>query len=141
MNTVTIPTTIGTMVINLTPTFNQLAWDILCTACEGGGISYWAEGRNAKRDDDLNWLQIDLRPDRDEGAAFKKGDPRNDWKTIGVEQIAEGMRRIASGECKVRADIRQTVIMCLVDPENGDHDAEIADCIIQAAMFNELVFG
>jgi hypothetical protein len=134
-------TTITIIIDTTTDKFKQQAWDILCTAIEGGGVSYWAEGRDAKRDDDLNWLQIDLRPDRNEGAAFKKGDSRNDWQTIGVEQIAEGMRRIATGECQVRADIRQTVLMCLVDPENADHDCEIADSIIQAAMFNELVFG
>jgi hypothetical protein len=120
--------------------FRQLARDVLCTAVEGG-IAYWAEGRKARRNGDLEYLRIDLRPSADEGAAFKNGDPRNEWQTIGLDQIAEGMRRIAVGETQVRSDIRKNVLYMLFDPENGDHDVEIADAIIQAAMFNKVEFG
>lgn len=115
---------------------NHLA-DILCAALEGG-IGYWSCADDIKRvdvpDDAVGWRYESAR-------LFDAEDTDKDLGILTLDTIALGMQRIIRGETKVRTDIRQRVAMMVLDPENTDYDADDADAIVQAGMFNEIVYG
>jgi hypothetical protein len=117
----------------------QLMSDILCIAVEGG-ISYWAEGKDFVRDADLNYVSCKLRPSRDEGLPYEKGDPRNDWKHVDAGVIEAAVLRVIN-ENLCSSGIREWILSDYLDPNSSSIDAEAADVIVQIALFGEVVFG
>lgn len=125
--------------------------DIMVTAFEGG-CNYWAEARRVVRDTDeasprhLDYLSFELRSAEDADDARL-----GRWVRVDERAIARGMERILSapqdigehGESKlrVRRDILGAIALANVNPEDADIDAEAADCIVQAAMWGEIVYG
>lgn len=111
--------------------------DVLITAFDGsvGGSWYWAAPG------DPDWLTTD-----DEGRwtgvlVVDREDPDDDEWVVNWATVVSGMERIVSGEVGIRRDLRQQVVNSVTDPENFDIDADAADCIVQAGLFNELVYG
>ena len=115
--------------------------DVLITAVEGG-INYWA-------------LVADYVP---EGEPEKRGVTL--WETEDdPEGNGEGVRvtldTIASGIAKIRANKEgkfdfahahnsywvQFWVANRTNGDDGDYDAGIADCILQAGLFGEVVYG
>jgi hypothetical protein len=114
---------------------NQLLSDILCTAIEDGS-NYWAAYANIKREKD-EYLSADFHDTED--GEFKG--------TINLSSVATGMERIINiGEEEAKTKfyskrLRQQVLELIFEPDNASWDAGTADSIIQAALFDEVVYG
>ena len=110
----------------------QLLKDVLTTAVEGG-ITYWViEARKCKRDTDLNVLSIEVTPDEADEA---------EWKLIDLDTIFLGIQRILQPEFKINERTRENIRRGISNPEDADFDADDADCIVQAGLFGEIVYG
>lgn len=113
---------------------------ILVTAIEGG-INYW-----------LTSLRVDEKIEGALGRLPSKvvvtiDDDENSEKTIGVGTIVLGIERILSGGVGVRADLVGQVAGFLGEINagtafpGGTIDAEGADVIVQAGLFDEIVYS
>lgn len=60
---------------------------------------------------------------------------------INNDVIRKGIGLIQIGDVDVRRDIVDTLLEACQMMDAGDVDAEIADCIIQAALFGEIVYS
>ena len=127
----------------LTPR-EQFLRDILCTAVEGG-TNYWAQVDQIRRDG--------YRPDA------RVGDPGfGDWTYIGytlhdvegdgeeyvvtVETVKRGLKLLTQDtKIGLRKDLRAAVMVANISNDAGEIDSEAADCIIQAGIFGEIVYG
>jgi hypothetical protein len=139
------------------PVREQMLRDIMCTAFEGG-CNYWAEARRVQRGGDggTEYLSFDLR------SAEDRVDKRlGAWVRIDPDAIERGMQRIADSRkpdaprckvapghpsashaaCGVCDTIFAAVLTAIADPEGADLDAGDADCIVQAAMWGEIIYG
>lgn len=102
---------------------NQFLLDLMCTAVEGG-INYWAGVVDTVRDDDLNYLSVsivDLENMGDYGGDVPSRIVTPDLMLAGLQAFLN--------EYPDRVSILE------------DHDAEDADCVMQMAVFGELVYG
>lgn len=114
---------------------DQVYLDFFTTALEGG-ISYWSATSSYRR----------RNPDgTDNLLTFKAAivDEQNDDKpyTINRDVIALGAKRIMDGSVECAESIRRAVALTYFDSDDADFDAETADCIVQAGLFNEIVYG
>lgn len=116
----------------------KLMRDVLCIAIEGG-ISYWAEGKDFVRDG-LDYVSCKLRPNRDEGLPYEKGDPRNDWQIVDEAKIEAAILRVIN-ENLCSSSIREWILSDYLDPNSSSIDADAADVIVQIALFGEVIFG
>lgn len=117
--------------ITITRDVTEEIVDHVLTGCEEGS-SYWASDFDWKHKPGENFITgADLTEDEADGIRH----------TVNAEQIAEAIRKIAAREVDVRADISEAVLNGIVDYAGADWDAEVYDCILQIALFNELVYG
>lgn len=72
------------------------------------------------------------RPDDDEGTLKGRF-------TLDHDAVAEGIRRIVSGE--VKCGMRDDIAAAVAAQDAGCIDANLGDLIVQAAVFNEIVYG
>lgn len=112
--------------------------DILSIALEGG-IGYWALAREIERtageDDDWCYVSCMVRD-------FE--DPDASWMTLDYGVIRCGVERVLTGRVKIADYIRSGILADIVDWEGRGGcalDADAADCIVQAGLFGELVYG
>lgn len=109
----------------------QFLEDVLVTAVEGG-IGYWAEVAEY-RYRDCHAVIAEREDATGEG-------PRR--FTLSAAKLEEGLARVASPEFKINARQRGEILSD--SATNGEAcliDADSADCIVQAAVFGELVYG
>jgi hypothetical protein len=123
--------------------FDSIVSSIHCSAIEGGhyGIGYWCEVVSYKWDekDDTKFksvIQMDEESEKDTDERIAK---RRRY-TIDRNVIIEGIKRIASGEMSVNDSYVNKCAALLVTGE-ADMDANDADVIVQAGLFNEVIFG
>lgn len=126
--------------------------DVLTTAVEGG-IGYWSTVS------EYHWYD----PSLDQGTALHNAGEPNAYvtvhehddseldpgvvQTIGVEEIAEALRKIGNGEVQhLHPDIAN--IIRVNNLTNGEHDgkvedidASLADVIVQVAVLGEVRYG
>jgi hypothetical protein len=112
------------------PIYEEGWRSIHVTACEGG-INYWADVHNY----DCNGVSV-IADMEDEDAIYK----------ITPDVIVNGIQRILSGEVKVSPDIAASILREVMEGAEGESngiacDATDADCIVQAGLFNEVVYG
>jgi hypothetical protein len=106
--------------------------DIICTAAEGG-INYWAvEARNVKRGgrDGLDYLSFEVRPEEEKT-----------WHLVNPAIIGQGIQLILSGKVKISSQIAGWIQQGVTEQDAGIIDADCADCIVQAGVFGEIVYG
>lgn len=116
---------------------------IFTTALEGG-IGYWSQAATYRWSmagdsnvDDLDGF-IAIIGEFDEST----GKYRHDKPlTINRAVIQKGLARLADKDFKVRDDIRKTALAGSAMNDAGDIDAEIADVIVQAGLFGEIIYG
>lgn len=135
-----------TVTINLNVTDQQCA-DILCTALEGG-IGYWSQCRNIK------YRSVDPRvefPPTDRGAyesceiaELNDDESDYDWKNtarvLNYRTIVRGIKRICSDPRF--SHLAPKVIEDITTDNVGNYiDADLADCIVQVGLFNEIRYG
>lgn len=102
--------------------------DTLTTAVESG-IEYWVERfMNIKRDKEKNIVEVTIEY-FDEDDEIKKS-------VLTSGTIRHGIRKMFQRGFDVRLDLKQQLL-----EEEPCADADCADCIIQAALFGELVYG
>jgi hypothetical protein len=111
---------------------DQLCKDLLTTAFEGGS-AYWLACDRVEREPDLAVIRIVGCCDRE--------DDTTKWPDATLETMREGIRLLLSGEVQVNATTRNNLFTCVVSPDNGDFDADDADCVLQAGLLNDIVYG
>ena len=112
-------------------TRQQLLADILITAAEGG-INYWAHVSNYRWNQGPAQTGFTARDREDTAAAFN----------VTIETAELGIERIVTGECQVNTRITDSVKFLNTHNEpDSEFDAQVADAIIQAALFGELVYS
>ncbi len=113
---------------------HQFLLDVMTTSIEGG-INYWAEIRQLKRDEQLNVLSFSVRDDGD-------GDPtqriKDEWTHITPFQIGEAIKKILDGRAPIHSDIAGQFIGFPYCVDNCDVDSEGADCAVQIACFGKV---
>ena len=103
--------------------------DILCTAVEGG-TNYWAYSAVVERDG-LDYKRVVFEDMEDEEVKID----------IDLLAVAKGIERILTNVVPVRSDIRDSIMKGVMEQDAGFIDADGADCIVQAAGFNDIVYG
>lgn len=117
----------------------QLLHDIFVTALEGG-IGYWS------RAEKYRWSTPETRRTKHPLPDLKNFeavivDEDDKTYTINAEVIELGLTRMMSQDFKVNKTILGAVALANITNEADQVDAEVADCIVQAGLFNEIVFG
>jgi hypothetical protein len=111
----------------------QFLSDVVTIALEGG-INYWADYRNYRN---YQWGE---GPTSVEIKDMECGMP-SPWRNISHASIERGIKAIASGKVRFSAEIMGWILAGSALDDAGEIDATAADCIIQAAMFGEIVYG
>jgi hypothetical protein len=137
--------------------------DILTAAIEGG-ITYWANDRaedgsvqverimRATDGDPLDIVFDKLAVEDVSGGSvalstgaiiYPDGGGQRPLVLVGFDAIKQAIEKLAAGEVKVRKDIRAVAarLHCGDSDAVGDADAEVADVIVQVALFGEVVYG
>lgn len=109
-------------------TTTDLVIDLVDAA--GYGIT-WAD--QAHLDEDAQTYTLDL----DEDATLEAGKPQ---VTLTFQAIQDALAKLAQGEMTNQV-IAQACQVALESPGDADIDSETADCVIQVAVFGEVVFG
>jgi hypothetical protein len=124
----------------------QFLRDVLCTAVEGGS-NYWAQFHT------LATHQGEHGSEYERVRVFEFGDDDESQSQhdIGLRELAQGVRRVLEGDMTDKADhaqvaprIRAALFQALISEPGGDAgqvDADIADCILQAAALGRIVYG
>ena len=115
----------------------QMLFDIFITAIEGG-IGYWAYSeeyhwRKEDGSDDLDGFHSIVVDTEDEDA-FERS-------TINAAVIEKGIQKIKDPKFQINDTTRKKVMVADILEDDYDFDADDADCIVQAGLFGELMFG
>jgi hypothetical protein len=116
----------------------QFLHDVFVTALEGG-IGYWSVCTA------YHWMVkgTDGVPDL-EGfyAEIESDDPGETWKhRITRTTITRGLGAIRGGKVKLCDYLLRSILAADVKNDACEIDAEGADCIVQAGLFGEVVYG
>ncbi len=112
-------------------------WDVFVTALEGG-IGYWSAASEYHI-----WRSSDGEPDT-AGFFATIEDGEDDGKEYRIDAavIARGLGRIVRGEVEIASSIRGNVMLAnATNGDDADLDAIDADCVVQAGLFGEVVYG
>ena len=113
---------------------------IIITAVEGG-INYWASVTEYEPD---GW---NSEPPRPETVTAKVQEYTEDDEvsqrpqTLDTFAVALGIERILTHQVPIADYIERYIWSGLSNEDAGEIDAEAADCIVQAALLNELRYG
>lgn len=125
------------------PLTDTTCGDIMCTALEGG-IGYWCRADKIERVDDkadpVGWRYASFEAiDAEEGDKLGRVD---------YEVIRTGLERCLSPHFRMSESVREQIFRELLegaaDPVRDGvfgGDAEACDAIVQAGLFNEIVYG
>lgn len=119
----------------------EILADTIITAVEGG-IGYWSECISYTHTEGPEHTRADIQV-----VSELKDDDMADVYHLDCEVARKGIERIlrAGGnledECHVGSEIRGYIQMSLDDNSAYMIDATAADCIIQAGIFNSILFG
>lgn len=114
----------------------QFILDVFTTAMEGG-IGYWSVAnsyhyRNRVTDtDDLDGFYADIEDFEDDDKPYK----------ITPDVIVRGLNLIVTGPVTLRSDLMGHILLGNKTNDGGEIDADCADCIVQAGLFGEVVYG
>jgi hypothetical protein len=98
--------------------------EILTDAIEMGSIDYWISALdNIRRDSDL-WIES--------CSVWEEGSQKQ--YNINLDTIQKGINVIFSDGFDISDRIKQMIL-------EDNNDVESCDCIIQAALFGELIYG
>lgn len=113
----------------------QFIWDILTTFVESG-YSDWFVFTDVRRDPDtLDVLAIAGVIDPDEGQPYQQ------VEVVELDDVAIGLQNLLDGSCPVATDILDHIARGVRESDAGEVDAIGADCVIQSAVFGQLIYG
>lgn len=129
------------------PEREQFLGDIICGAVESG-TGYWAQVSQYQYES-LGKIYVvvgELREDEGARATLHALNDREDayeeeGHEVTVETIAHGIRGIVSGRVSVNDRIREAIIEANRDNDAGQMDADDADVIVQAGLFDTITYG
>jgi len=113
----------------------QFLRDIAITAIEGG-TGYWASVSEYRADVAANEIIVVIH--------FYEGEDDGDdqqTRKLTLMDIAEGIKRVLNPEFRVGDQIKGCLIQSICSNDAGMADADVADVIVQAALFGEIVYG
>jgi hypothetical protein len=118
--------------INQTLT-DEFLEDIMVTMVESGDgcIWYWGRIKDVVRREDLNVTSFEVTDD---------DDMISEWKTIDHGVVADAIQDLLDGTVKCGYPL-EYIRRGVMELDAGDIDSTAADCIVQAALFGELVYG
>jgi hypothetical protein len=111
----------------------QLCKDLL-TTCVEGGSHYWLACLWFERDAEKNVVRIVGPCDTESHEKFPITE-------VTLDTMAVGLQRILSGEVKVSHTTKGNLLPSLLDPDECLWDADDADCVLQAGLLNDIVYG
>lgn len=122
----------------------QQCFDVIQQASDY--IGYWECGfRNHKYDDLRNMVSfevhcVDSAPTEGIPCSEEEGSL---WALIDQNTIVRGVELIVGGHLQINSQTRASLIELLGDKEMGISfgDVDMADAIVQAGVFGELVYG
>ena len=120
--------------MNIEPS-KQLLHGVFVTALEGG-IGYWFRSGSYRWSLD-GGVTVDLETFRATGREIGRREPL----VIEQDTIYKGIQRIIGGEVQVNDYHRTTILKAVVNDDAGYIDADDADCIVQAGLLNDIVYG
>ena len=112
-----------------------LGQDILTTAVEGG-IGYWFQITDAKRTEELDWVEVTGHELNDDESTFD-----GDKHTIKASSLVKAARELVKAKAvnsRIAAGISHTLNLNEI---SADFDSDCADCIVQYAVFGKVVYG
>jgi hypothetical protein len=127
---------------------DKLCAELLTTACEGGS-TYWLACDSLKRktfgeDDNIGWVVKVIGPvdaETDERFALKHA-LYDDGKDVGLSTVRLGIHRLLDGTVKIgNKEHLSWLLESICDADSCAWDADTADLVLQAGMFNEIVYG
>lgn len=122
------------MAINLKFAIPEQFLKDLLTTCVEGGSAYWLAAQKVERDKDLNVLKII-------GCHDAEGDEDAHWGDATLETMRLGLERIFSGSVKVSHTTKGNLLPSIIDPDECLWDAGDADCVLQAGLLKDIVYG
>lgn len=136
--------------VTLTTERKQFLFDVFCAALEGG-IGYWSLchkycWRKFEAPQDAPFTDT---TDLDGFHAIIEEQENGDWSREGekprvrvdAEAIERGIAKLAAGEVKIGSVVLGRILAGSALNDAGDIDSEAADCIVQAAVLDEVKYG
>lgn len=114
-----------------TDTRKQFLQDVFVTALEGG-IGYWSEASH---------YHLSTPERADFYAVVDDTEDEDKTYVIDADVIVRGINRILLGVVRIRSDLFDAVRLGNRDNDGGEIDADGADCIVQAGLFEEVRYG
>ncbi len=111
---------------------NQETAELIENIIDDGGywIGYWVS--KGQHNPDSQTYKVYLLPEYVESWASK---------TITYQDLFDAAKKLATGEVSINSNTKAVCQQIISDPSDVDYDAEDADCIIQVALFGDVVFG
>lgn len=103
--------------------------EVLTWVIDDAGTGYWQSA--GKYDVEARTLEVVCEDPDAEGILRK---------TLTFDELIDGLTKLVDGRVKVNSEIREMARSVLFE-EDADYDADLGDCMIQAALFNDIVFG
>ncbi len=121
----------------------QFLFDVMVTAAEGG-IGYWSQlstyhwQRGGRDDLDGFHMVVHERDEQGSGDAFaEKG------RRVDADAIARGLRLFGQYWQDTSKDLyaHQLIAADATNGQDGDYDSDLADQVVQFAIFGEIIYG
>ena len=134
------------LINNRTAERHDFLWGVFVTALEGG-INYWARVWEYRPGYDIDPTPKEWSDYLDFNALIQCDtiDPRcpddEGQYRVTIEVIEKGIKALKSGEAKVNSTILGWIVEGDNENDAGNIDADAADCIVQAGLFGEVVYG
>ena len=126
----------------------QMLADVVVTAVESGhyGIAYWCDIAEYDYTEDTTHSNGLMGPIIDATCEVREtGSSTAKWQKVDLNLIAKGMNRICKGTLINQDRLSEVQYACIKEANEVndfmDMDADSADLIIQAAIFNEIVYS
>ncbi len=119
--------------VKRSPARTDFLANIIVTVVEGGS-EFWADFREYEWTDGAYYMML--------GASVQmldREEPESGWKDVTLDTIAHGIGLIKKNPEKVARAIE--ILDASRENEAGNIDSNLADDIIQMALFGELVYG
>lgn len=112
--------------------FSYTSTDLVIDLVDAAGYGItWAD--QARLDEDAQTYTLYLDEDASEEAGKSQ-------VTITFQDIQDALAKIAQGGV-VNQEITEACQVALESPEDADLDSGAADCVIQVAVFGDVIFG
>jgi hypothetical protein len=114
--------------------------NIMISAFESGvhGTQSWATVLECRDTSSKGYDSVYMSYDRKTGA---EGD-RKGRRLLELDDLVEGIRRLlASKRIDLGSDLRGRIASAVNNDDSGEIDGPLADVIVQAAIFNDVIYG